>query len=143
MLQNLTISRKLQLGFGVLVALLATTLWGAFAFFMLLLGQNYDRSYQVVIESFLALPFIVARTDRIAFVQGALVPRLTVAGDVRALPCPFDVVPLVEAMWWHPAYTRDPEHAWLRTIFAEAGKTIEGRPSDAVAERQPRSPASA
>ncbi|HYO59539.1 methyl-accepting chemotaxis protein [Archangium sp.] len=51
MLQNLTISRKLQLGFGVLVALLATTIWGAFGFFMMLMGnEGYYRSQDVRIE---------------------------------------------------------------------------------------------
>ena len=52
MLQNLTISRKLQLGFGILVALLAATLWGAYAFFLLLVNnQDYYRSRDVQIAS--------------------------------------------------------------------------------------------
>jgi len=84
---------------------------------------------QAVVESFLALPFLVAGTDRIGLVQAHLVPRLTMAGDVRALPCPFDVVPLVEAMWWHPVHTSDPEHAWLRDVFAEAGTSIDAAPN--------------
>ena len=84
---------------------------------------------QAVVESFLALPFLVAGTDRIGLVQAHLVPRLTVAGDVRAVPCPYDVVPLAEAMWWHPVYNADPEHAWLRDIFAEAGKSIDAAPN--------------
>jgi DNA-binding transcriptional LysR family regulator len=88
---------------------------------------------QVVVESFLVLPFFVAGTDRIGFVQAQLVPRLTMTGDVRALPCPFDAVPVVEAMWWHPAYNADPEHAWLRRIFAEAGKSIDAAPAAAGA----------
>ncbi|MFY0572059.1 methyl-accepting chemotaxis protein [Archangium lansingense] len=51
MLQNLTISRKLQLGFGVLVTLLATAIWGAYAFFMMLVNQpDYYRSHEVRIE---------------------------------------------------------------------------------------------
>ncbi|MFL5351030.1 methyl-accepting chemotaxis protein [Archangium sp.] len=51
MLQNLTISRKLQLGFGMLVALLAAALWGALAFFLVLVGGNYYRSYDVQITN--------------------------------------------------------------------------------------------
>jgi DNA-binding transcriptional LysR family regulator len=78
---------------------------------------------QVVVESFLVLPFLVAGTDRIGLVQAHLVPRL--AADVRALPCPYDVVPLIEAMWWHPVYSADPEHAWLRAVFVEAGKALD------------------
>ncbi|QRN98309.1 methyl-accepting chemotaxis protein [Archangium violaceum] len=51
MLENLTISRKLQLGFGVLVALLVAAIWGAFSFFMMLVGYDwYYRSHEVRIE---------------------------------------------------------------------------------------------
>ncbi|WP_257451162.1 methyl-accepting chemotaxis protein [Archangium lipolyticum] len=51
MISNLTISRKLQLGFGVLVALLAAAMWGAFAFFMMLVNnEDYYRSHEVRIE---------------------------------------------------------------------------------------------
>ncbi len=53
MLQNLTVSRKLQLGFGVLVALLATAIWGAFAVFLLLVNnEGYFRSRDVQIGMF-------------------------------------------------------------------------------------------
>jgi DNA-binding transcriptional LysR family regulator len=82
---------------------------------------------QIVVESFLALPFVIAGTDRIALVQSQLVPRLTAAGDIRALPCPFDAVPVAEALWWHPMYERDPGHIWLREVLAEAGSRIAGR----------------
>jgi DNA-binding transcriptional LysR family regulator len=70
-----------------------------------------------VSESFLALPFLVAGTDRFALVQQRLAARLAAAADVRILPCPFPVTPLVEALWWHPVYERDTGHQWLRTVF--------------------------
>ena len=35
----------------------------------------------------------------------------------RVLPCPFDVGPLVEAIWWHPMYDEDPEHRYLRDLL--------------------------
>jgi DNA-binding transcriptional LysR family regulator len=70
-----------------------------------------------VSESFLALPFLVAGTDRFALVQQRLAARLYAAADVRILPCPFPVTPLVEALWWHPVYERDTGHQWLRTVF--------------------------
>jgi DNA-binding transcriptional LysR family regulator len=81
---------------------------------------------QIVVASFLALPFVIAGTDRLALVQSRLVPRLTAAGDVRALPCPFDAVPIAEALWWHPMYQRDPAHIWLRQVLAEAGRQVDG-----------------
>jgi DNA-binding transcriptional LysR family regulator len=82
---------------------------------------------QLVAESFLALPWLIAGTDRIALVQAELAPRLTFGGEVRVLPCPFDAMRLTEALWWHPVHDRDPEHTWLRSVFAEAGRRIGAR----------------
>jgi hypothetical protein len=82
---------------------------------------------QLVAESFLALPWLIAGTDRIALVQAELAPRLTFDGEVRVLPCPYDAVRLTEALWWHPVHDRDPEHTWLRSVFSEAGRRIEAR----------------
>ncbi|MBF6189702.1 MULTISPECIES: type 2 periplasmic-binding domain-containing protein [Nocardia] len=31
-------------------------------------------------------------------------------------PCPVDLDPLVQAMWWHPAYDSEPEHQLLREV---------------------------
>ncbi|MGW5216400.1 hypothetical protein ACWEQA_00890 [Nocardia sp. NPDC004085] len=31
-------------------------------------------------------------------------------------PCPVDLDPLVQAMWWHPAYDSEPEHQLLREM---------------------------
>jgi methyl-accepting chemotaxis protein len=52
MIDNLSIARKLQLGFGVLVALLAVVVWGSFMVFLGLLntaGDSY-RSYEGLLE---------------------------------------------------------------------------------------------
>jgi DNA-binding transcriptional LysR family regulator len=86
---------------------------------------------QVVVESFVALPYFIAGTDRIGLVQGHLAGHLVRNGDVRALPCPYDVVPLTEALWWHPMHDRDPEHMWLRSVLVEAGASV-GSGSDTV-----------
>jgi DNA-binding transcriptional LysR family regulator len=75
---------------------------------------------ELVVESFLALPFVIAGTDRIALIQSRLAKRAAQAADVRVLPCPFDAVPIAEAMWWHPMYERDPGHVWLRSLLVEA-----------------------
>jgi DNA-binding transcriptional LysR family regulator len=80
---------------------------------------------QVVVESFLAVPYFVTGTDRVALVQSRLARQLQRGHDVRVLPCPFDVVPLVEALWWHPVHRRDPAHAWLRQLFAEAAASLD------------------
>jgi DNA-binding transcriptional LysR family regulator len=83
-----------------------------------------EPKVQVVAESFLALPHFVTGTDRLALVPGRIAPHLTVTGEVRALPCPYDVTPLIQALWWHPMHDRDPEHQWLRSVFTEAAKQL-------------------
>src|SRR5690349_663809 len=86
---------------------------------------------EVVVEGFLQMPFLVAGTNRVAFIQEQLARRMATAAAVRLLPCPFEVVPLAEAFWWHPMYRDDPAHAWLRGLLSKAGRTLAGaRPSD-------------
>lgn len=78
-----------------------------------------------VVESFLALPLFVAGTRRIGLVQRALAPIAARMGGVRIVPLPFPATPLVNALWWHPVHARDPEHAWMIELFAEAGRIVE------------------
>ncbi|MCD2191894.1 LysR family transcriptional regulator [Actinomycetospora endophytica] len=79
---------------------------------------------QVVVESFLPVPELVAGTDRVGLLQGRLAARLRPEDGVRVVPCPFDAAPLVEAMWWHPMYDGDPAHRWLRALLAEVGAAL-------------------
>ncbi len=88
---------------------------------------------QAVVESFLALPYLVAGTERIALVQAHLAGSITATGELRVLPFPFEAVPLVEALWWHQVYDDDPEHAWLRAVFAEAGRALDAGDREAAA----------
>jgi len=72
---------------------------------------------QVVTESFLTVPALVAGTPRVALLQRRLADTIPAHIGVRAFPCPFDVGPLVEAIWWHPMYDDDPEHQYLRGVL--------------------------
>ncbi len=78
----------------------------------------------LIVESFLALPFVIAHSDRIGLVQAHLVARLTATGDVRAIRLPYAAVPLVGAFWRHAIHDGDPEHEWLRTVVTKAGRRI-------------------
>jgi len=75
---------------------------------------------QVVVESFSAVPFMVAGTNRVALMQGMLAERLAPSAKVRILPCPWEVVPLAEGFWWHPMQQSDPAHLWLRAVIRRA-----------------------
>ena len=81
---------------------------------------------QVVTENFTTVPGLVAGSDRIALLQRRLVDLLPLSTGIRALPCPFEVGPLVEAMWWHPALDDDPEHRYLRDVIARAAAQAVG-----------------
>ncbi len=54
-------------------------------------------------------------------IQARLARQLTPAVPVRILPC-LDAASLIDALWWHPMYDRDPGHCWLRQLFAEAAR---------------------
>ena len=77
---------------------------------------------QVITENFLTVPNLVAGTDRIALLQERLVRLLPLNSGLRTLQCPVEVGELVEAMWWHPVYDRDPEHMFLREIASRAAQ---------------------
>jgi len=83
-----------------------------------------EPAIHVVTESFLAVPFLVAGTSRIGLLQATLARRLAVAAHTRVLACPWEVVPLKEAFWWHRSNEADPAHAWLRATLAEAARRI-------------------
>jgi|SRR4051812_13011272 DNA-binding transcriptional LysR family regulator len=85
---------------------------------------------EVVADGFLPMPFLVAGTRRVALLQERLAARLATPAGVRVLPCPFDVVPLSEAFWWHPIYSNDPAHVWLRGVLAAAARELTGHQPD-------------
>jgi DNA-binding transcriptional LysR family regulator len=87
-------------------------------------AHGIEPRAQVVVESFLPIPDLVAGTDRVALLQARLAARLRPGDGVRVLPCPFAATPLVEAMWWHPMYDTDPAHRWLRRLLADVGAAL-------------------
>jgi DNA-binding transcriptional LysR family regulator len=95
-------------------------------------AHGIEPQAQVVVESFLPLPDLVAGTDRVALLQGRLAARLRPDDGVRVLACPFTAGPLVEAMWWHPMYDTDPAHRWLRGLLTEVGTRLPAPPWPAI-----------
>lgn len=79
----------------------------------------------VVVESFLALGRFVVGTERLGLIQAALAPQVAGLGGIRVLETPFDATPTANALWWHPVHDRDPEHAWMRTLFLEAAREVQ------------------
>ncbi|MFF7982576.1 LysR family transcriptional regulator [Streptomyces sp. NPDC007901] len=83
-----------------------------------------DPRVEVSVDTFQALPFLVAGTRRIALVQLRLAERLSGVAAVRVMEPPYETVPLQEAFWWHPVHTHDAAHIWLREIAARVGAAM-------------------
>ena len=77
----------------------------------------------VRVESYLAVPYFVTGTDRVALMQERLATRLAASANLRVLECPGEAEPIVEALWWHRQYEDDPAHAWLRRLIMETART--------------------
>ena len=93
--------------------------------------RGIEPNVQVVTENFLTVPGLVAGSERIALLQRRLVELLPLNLGIRALPPPVEVGQLVEAMWWHPVYDDDPEHAYLRDLVLRATELAVGSPDPA------------
>ena len=78
----------------------------------------------VRVESYLAVPYFVTGTDRVALMQERLATRLAAAANLRVLECPGEAEPIVEALWWHRQYDDDPAHAWLRKLIMETARRL-------------------
>lgn len=78
-----------------------------------------------VIGSFVALPLFIAGSDRIAIIQDRLTRALPLPPTVRVVPCPFDVGPINEALWWHPVHTHDSGHQWLRALIRDTAGSLD------------------
>lgn len=79
---------------------------------------------EAVVETFLGLSAFVAGTPRLALVQAGLLSQIPDMGGIRVLEPPFDASPIINALWWHPAHTYDPEHTWMRELFQAASAKI-------------------
>lgn len=77
-----------------------------------------------VVESFLAMPAFIVGTERFGLVHRSLSTFITRVEGVRVVEPPFEVTPILNALWWDPANDDDPEHAWLRDVFARAGREV-------------------
>jgi DNA-binding transcriptional LysR family regulator len=83
-----------------------------------------ERHADVVVENFLALPFLLAGTQRACILQERLARKLQVCGDVRMLGLPVEIPELVEAAWWHPSRASDPGHRWLQRLVRGAAVAL-------------------
>lgn len=78
----------------------------------------------VRVDSYLAVPYLVAGSDRVALVQARLAERLADQLDLRVLECPRETTEIVETLWWCEDHDEDPAHAWLRQTLQHVAAGI-------------------
>jgi DNA-binding transcriptional LysR family regulator len=76
------------------------------------------------VESYLAVPQLIAGTRRVALLQRRLVTLFENQLNLRVWPCPGDPEPIVEVLWWQEDLDDDPGHAWLRESLAELASKL-------------------
>jgi DNA-binding transcriptional LysR family regulator len=115
-----------EVGESITLAQLGTLPWAAYqrvydsAVTRQLSMLGIEPRVQVSVDSFQLLPAMVAGTRRVAMIHELLAVRLGLGpgSGIRLLDCPFDAVPVREALWWHPVHTHDAGHLWLRETAA-------------------------
>jgi DNA-binding transcriptional LysR family regulator len=86
-------------------------------------AEGIEPHAEIVTENFLAIPHLVAGTDRIG-----LMPERVASSSAHGVviaQLAFEIGHLVESLWWHQLHERDPAHIWLRRIAAQAGQLVE------------------
>ncbi|MDX1875472.1 LysR family transcriptional regulator [Mycolicibacterium sp. 120266] len=93
-----------------------------------LLAEGVTIRAAITTEDFLAVPYLVAGTDRIGLMPLRVAQLEAARHDIAVMETPFELGYLVESLWWHPINERDPAHTWLRHLAARAGQIIDADP---------------
>lgn len=78
----------------------------------------------VRVESYLAVPYFVAGTDRVALMQERLARQVADSLALRIFECPAEVEPITEVLWWHERYEDDPSHRFFREMLQKAASGL-------------------
>jgi DNA-binding transcriptional LysR family regulator len=80
----------------------------------------------VTVQSFFLMPMLLGGTRMIALSHERLARRLAEVADIKILNLLFDTPVIEEATFWHPRFTSDPGHRWLRNILKQSVAPIAG-----------------
>lgn len=78
--------------------------------------QGLERRILLRTPYFVAVPFMVARSDLLATVPRALAEEAARFVPLRLLPPPLPLPSFAITMTWHERVHRDPAHEWLREL---------------------------
>ncbi len=87
---------------------------------------GYVRTIVASVHDFVAVPFMLTGTDRVAALPARFAALCIKHADLQIEPLPVTLPPLVEAFWWHPSHAYDAGHQWLREQIAAAAASLDG-----------------
>ena len=80
--------------------------------------MNVHRQFEVTVESFLLVPFLLRGTRLVSVILERAARQLIASTNIRVLKPPVALPDIHEAMFWHPRHRTDPGHRWLRARLA-------------------------
>lgn len=87
-------------------------------------AMGVEPKVDTVVASFLALPHFIRGTTRLGMAQAGLAHDAEHLSGLQVLRPPFDTAPVANSLWWHAIHENDPEHEWMRGIFATVGREL-------------------
>lgn len=76
----------------------------------------------VRVDSFQAVPHLVASTDHVALMQERFARDCAQELPLRVLECPLPLEPIEGRLWWHEKHDDDPGHRWFRRLVVRAAQ---------------------
>lgn len=77
-------------------------------------SRALDIHARLTVSSYLAAPYIAARTDLVATLPRSVAQALASSLPLVMLPLPVTVGDISIAVYWHQRHQTDPAHRWLR-----------------------------
>jgi DNA-binding transcriptional LysR family regulator len=102
------------------VASFGSTLFATTSPVRQLRAMGIEPNVEITVESFQAVPFLVAGSHRIAFVQERLAARFADLAGVRVLESPLPRNKHLLSLYWDAIETNDPGHRWFRDALRRA-----------------------
>ncbi|WP_345251972.1 LysR family transcriptional regulator [Pigmentiphaga soli] len=84
--------------------------------------RKIDRPF--LVENFLTIPAIVARTDMLATLPRMLARPFATQYELQLLEVPLRLPRIRYAAYWHERSQKDPGSRWLRTMLQQAARTL-------------------
>ena len=88
-------------------------------------AMGIEPSVEVSVEGFLAVPALVAGTNRVGFIHEKLAERMVTLPGVRVIPSPLPDNEHIVALYWDASATNDPGHQWFRDVLCRAAAAVD------------------